>query len=81
MKVLNARDVLMTILSPDQQRAIGEAGDQPVPVVDPETHQTFFIVKAEIFNRLRATQQVEVEEIDPSFFEIDGFEPTHQDPR
>jgi len=69
----------MTILSPDQRRAIGEAGDEPVPVTDPETQQTYLIIKTEVYDRLRAL--LEEEEIDPSFFEIDDFEPAHDDPR
>ena len=63
----------MIILSPEQRRAIGEAGDRPVPIVDPETHRTYLIIRAEVYNRLRTA--LEAEEIDPSFFEIDDFEP------
>jgi len=40
----------MTILSPDQRRAIGEAGDEPVPVTDPETQQTYLIIKTEVYD-------------------------------
>jgi hypothetical protein len=67
------------VLSPELQREIGEAGDRPVAVVDPETRQTYLIIKTEFFERLRAS--LEVEEIDPSFFEIDDFEPAGEDPR
>ncbi len=63
----------MVVLSPELQRAIGEAGDRPVPIVDPETHQTYVIIKSDVFERLRAS--LDVEEIDTSFFEIDDFEP------
>jgi hypothetical protein len=69
----------MMMLSPDLRRAIGEAGDQPVPIVDPETHQIYLIIKAEDYDRMRASREVEVEEIDPSFFEIDDFEPARED--
>jgi hypothetical protein len=69
----------MMSLSPEQRRAIGEAGDEPVPIVDPETHMTYLIIKAEVYDRLRLLG--EEEEIDPSFFEIDDFEPTREDPR
>jgi hypothetical protein len=67
----------MVVLSSELQRAIGEAGDRPVPLVDPETHQTYLIIKTEVSERLRAL--LEAEEIDPSFFEIDDFEPTRDD--
>jgi hypothetical protein len=63
----------MIIVSPEQRQAIDEAGDRPVPIVDPETHQTYLIISAEAYDRLRAA--LEAEEIDPSFFEIDDFEP------
>jgi len=69
----------MVVLSPEQRRAIGEAGERPVPIIDPETHQTYVIIKAEVFERLRGSR--EEEEIDPSFFEIDDFEPAREDPR
>jgi hypothetical protein len=69
----------MIMLSPEQRRAIGEAGDRPVPIADPETHQTYVIIKAEVYDRLRAAR--DEEEIDPSFFEIDDFEPARDDTR
>jgi hypothetical protein len=69
----------MMILSPEQRHAIGQAGDHPVPVVAPETHKTYLIVKAEVYDRLCALR--EDEEIDPSFFEIDDFEPARKDPQ
>jgi hypothetical protein len=70
---------IMMTLSPEQRRVIGEAGDRPVPIIDPDTHQTYVIIKAEVYDRLRAPR--EEEEIDPSFFEIDDFEPAREDPR
>jgi len=54
-----------------------EAGDRPVPIIDPETQQMYLIIKAEVFERLRASR--EEEEIDPSFFEIGDFEPARLD--
>ncbi len=69
----------MVILSPEQRSAIEEAGDRPVPIIDPETQQTYVLIKAEVFERLRESS--EEEEIDPSFFEIDDFEPAREDPR
>ncbi len=69
----------MVILSAEQRRAIREAGDRPVPIRDLETHQTYLIIKAEVYERLRASR--EEEEIDLSFFEIDDFEPAREDPQ
>jgi hypothetical protein len=67
----------MMTLSPEQRRAIGQAGDQPVPIIDTETRQTYLIIKAEVYDRLRAVR--EEEEIAPSIFEIDDFEPARDD--
>lgn len=47
----------MVVLSPELQRAIGEAGDRPVPIVDPETHQTYVIIKSDVFERLRIARR------------------------
>ena len=69
----------MMTLSPGQRQVVGEAGDRPVPIIDPGTHQTDLIIKAEVYDQLRS--RCEEEEIDPSFFEIDEFEPAREAPR
>ena len=69
----------MATLTPELRRAIDQAGDEPVPITDPETHRTYLIIKVEVYDRLRTAS--EEEEIDPSFFEIDDFEPAREDPR
>jgi hypothetical protein len=76
---MESRRAIMMTLSPEQRRVVGEAGDRPVPIVDPETHQTHLITKAEVYDQLRS--RCEEEEIDPSLFEIDDFEPAREDPR
>jgi len=68
----------MPILTPEQKQAVREAGQGPVRLEDPETHQSYVILRAEIYERMRALTE---EEIDPSFFEIDDFEPAREDPR
>ena len=69
----------MMTLSPEQRQVVGEAGDRPVSIIDPETHQTYLIIKAEVYDQLRSL--CAEEEIDPSFFEIDEFEPAREDSR
>ncbi len=44
----------MTTLTPEIRQAIEQAGDAPVPITDPETHVAYVIVKAEVFDRMRA---------------------------
>ena len=68
----------MNILTPEQRRAVNAAGDQPVRVEDPETHKAYVILKADLYDRMRSA--FEEEEIDPSFFEIDDFEPLCENP-
>jgi hypothetical protein len=47
----------MVILSPEQRRAIGEAVDQPVPIVDPVTHDAYVLVRADVYARLATIPQ------------------------
>ena len=60
-------------MKPEQKQAVDQAGDAPVVVGDPETHESYVIVKQETYRRL--TQAVEVESVDPSFFEYGEFIP------
>ncbi len=63
----------MTILTPEQSREVHRAGDRPVEVEDPITRETYVLVKAAVYEKLR--ELVEVEKIDPSFFEYGEFIP------
>jgi hypothetical protein len=40
-------------LTPEQWRLIERAGDQPVLIEDPETHQAYVLVRADIYDRVR----------------------------
>jgi hypothetical protein len=44
-------------LSPELKHAIEEAGDSPVRLMDPETHRTYVLVSAEVFERLVAEEE------------------------
>ena len=48
-------------------------------IADAETDQEYVILRADVFDRMR--HLLEVEEIDPSFFEIGDFEPVDENPR
>jgi hypothetical protein len=41
-------------LTEEQRRAAAEAGGGPVPVNDPETDTAYVLVRADIYERLRA---------------------------
>jgi len=60
-------------MTPEQKKAVDLAGDASVVVKDPETHESYVIVKEETYRRL--AQAVEVESVDPSFFEYGTFIP------
>lgn len=43
-----------TGLSPEQRRLIEEAGDRPVRLEDPELHQAYVLIRADVYERVRA---------------------------
>ncbi len=42
----------MTILTAEQHQAIEQAGDQPVPLVDPQTNVSYYLVRADLFQEM-----------------------------
>ncbi len=42
----------MTTLPGDLRKAVEEAGDQPVPIIDPETNRRYVLLRADIYERL-----------------------------
>jgi hypothetical protein len=44
----------MIELTEEQRRALGETGDAPPTVVDPETKDTYALLRADVYARLRA---------------------------
>jgi hypothetical protein len=61
------------MITAELRQVIEQAGDEPVRIEDPHTHAAYVLLKAEVYDRMRAL--AEAEKIDPSFFEIDDFEP------
>lgn len=43
----------MAALTPELRRQIEQAGDEPVRIEDPDTHETYVILKAQVYERLR----------------------------
>ncbi len=43
----------MTGLTPDQRQLIAEAGDRPVRIEDCETHETYVLMRANVYERMR----------------------------
>ena len=69
----------MATITPEQRQLVEQAGTEPVRLADAETLREYVILRADVFDRMR--QLLIEEEIDPSFFEIDDFEPIDEDPR
>ncbi len=44
----------MTTLTPEQRQEIQRAGDEPVRLADPETQTEYVILKAAVYDRIRA---------------------------
>ncbi|HEX8199823.1 MAG TPA: hypothetical protein VF590_04995 [Isosphaeraceae bacterium] len=42
----------MDTLTPELKQAISQAGDSPIRLTDPETHRTYVLVSAEVYERL-----------------------------
>lgn len=42
------------IITPEIRQAIDSAGDQPVRLEDLETHRTYILISAEVFEKMRA---------------------------
>lgn len=44
---------MATNLTPQQRDELRQHGNQPVPVIDPETKAVYFLVTGEVFERLK----------------------------
>jgi len=64
---------MKTSLSSEQRMAIQVAGSLPLEIADQETNQTFFLISAEQYRKARPILEG-IEEIDPSFYEMEGIE-------
>jgi hypothetical protein len=47
----------MDTLTPELKRAVERAGDRPVRLSDPESHQTYVLVSAEVYERLLSDEE------------------------
>jgi len=42
----------METLTPELKQAVEQAGDSPIRLTDPETHRSYVLVSAEVYERL-----------------------------
>ncbi len=62
-------------LSEEQRQAIQQIGGLPLEIDDQQTNQVFFLISADQYKRARRILEG-IEEIDPSFYEIEDVELT-----
>ena len=60
-------------LSDEQRQAIQQPGALPLEIADKQTNQVFFLISAEQYQKARRYLEG-VEEIDPSFYEVEDVE-------
>ena len=54
----------MNVITPDQRRAAAEAGDAPVELADPQTGDSFVLVRADVFKRMRDLLEVREDRVE-----------------
>ena len=62
-------------LCEEQRQAIQQVGGLPLEIADQQTNQVFFLISAEQYQKARQILEG-VEEIDPSFYEVEDVELT-----
>ncbi len=62
-------------LSEEQRQAIQQVGGLPLEIDDQQTNQVFFLISADQYQKARRILEG-VEEIDPSFYEVEDVELT-----
>ena len=67
--------MMKALLSEEQRLAIQQNGALPLEVDDRETNRVFFLISAEQYHRARPILEG-IEEIDPSFYEVEHVEMT-----
>ena len=63
----------MATLTPEQRQEIEKAGEEPVRIEDPETHEFYVVIKEEVYRRLR--EAIEMDQSDLSLHEFEEFIP------
>ena len=62
-------------LSEEQRQAIQQIGGLPLEIDDHQTNQVFFLISADQYQKARRVLEG-IEDIDPSFYEVDDVELT-----
>jgi hypothetical protein len=72
---MTGKEVVMIELTEEQRRAVQEPPDQPLPMMDPVTQQTFVLVRRDLYDRLTeyADSPWTDEEMDALASEVDAL--------
>ncbi len=60
-------------LTEAQRRAVARSRREPVQVIDPRSKETYVLLRAAAYERIR--RALEAEAVDPSFFEFEDEAP------
>lgn len=61
----------MTAIPTEIRQAIAQAGEAPVELTDPETNATYVIIRAELYERMRALcDEFDIRELYPMMNEV-----------
>jgi hypothetical protein len=61
----------VTTLTPELQQQIQKAGDEPVRIEDPETHEVYVVIRETVYMRLRES----TDQSDESLYEFEDLKP------
>jgi hypothetical protein len=50
--MISPQEEAMTILTAEQRQVVEQAGDQPVPIMDPQTRVTYYLIRADRFQEM-----------------------------
>jgi hypothetical protein len=68
----------MTTITQEQRQEIEQAGIEPVRVEDPVTGAEYFLIRADVYRKMR--ELVEIEHIDRSLYEYQDYRPLDANP-
>lgn len=60
-------------LTPELLQAVERSGEEPVRLEDPETRRAYVLVRAEVYERMRALAAID--HVDRSLYEFGEFHP------
>jgi hypothetical protein len=61
----------MPMISPELKKVIGESGDSPILLTDPETNSAYILLRAEVYERMRVLcEEFDVREMYPMMNEL-----------